>query len=556
MQQINNKEENNEIDIITSGIDRILVTPNRTFSYIKENIRSSFWLEVKKIIYFFYHNERIWRMKSKHNTYEFVCKFIHSNGKFCTRFDTNDGYCCYHKNGIIQESQSTTEIGDNSEIYIKEILEKSDQFLDIQKVGSEPGKLDIIFQVQEDINNGFFYYRGIQVKTISDNFDIFMDKEYSDDTLIVGVNKERNKFCLCLYKDVKICNKKKLCIYYDKENEYSLLSFKNDEINIITGTTFTQQLYIMSKTSTITDNVLSENQTQERNYNNKLREQCIKRNLSFKLHHTMDSDIDLIINGRNCQCKTSSRERNQGIYDYNLHHLVYGQNVPYSFDTEVDFFIFMPVDDLDFSAYIIPKDVLLYLGFLSSLRDKGKVGISIPNNTYQRFHRFKQFKDRYDFFNMPNSELTKDKFKYTEKDNIISRFEFQISYRNLEDVINFYVDNSSLQIKCGVVDNNKIIYFSCSIKEEVTLKSINCVFKINKPHINMRRTCHDFYIYGNEKSPNLILIIPLLEMINQGYIGSNLIPINKQIKFPVIRIMNKDHWAFRYINDYNQLIFL
>ena len=536
------------LSLVTNQLDRITIDPIRTFSYLKDKKFTSFIKHSNKIE-FYYHEERIWR-KNKKNEYKCVCKFIFNDNKFCTNFDIYNGYCRFHKEGIIQKIKSAVDIGDESEQYITNIFLESNDFVNVKCIGNEGGKLDIIFQVKEELDKGINNYRGVQIKTIStrnlrhpDYLYLPLNKKYLSSTLMVGVNEEKNKMCLIFYGHINKNDSVCLPLHF---NKVSPILFVENQINPLTNMTFTEQLFYMAKQSSIFDGGLSLSCLQEKNYYNKLKDQCIIKNISCEQYHTSDSDIDIIVNGMKVQCKTSSVELSKGLNYYNIYHKINSQHVPYEEKIINVYFFFMPTNCETFCVYIIPKDILIYLGFLSSSKNKGKTMISIPNDLFKGFHMFSQFKDRYDLLFRPDWKW--NEFKYFE-DDIVSRFEFTSQQNGLV----FEKNNSNILVKCGEL-NGKLLNFCYSSKEYQTRSGINTQFLVSKPYKTFDKSCYDFYVFENESQHCLFLILSKEILIYYGFIDVNQNVIKKTLTIPSIKTIKYDQWYYPYINNFNQLM--
>ena len=536
----------NNIDLITDQIQRMNILSNRTFSYIKERKETKFYVSRKSQIFYYNSNDnRIYKFYNN-NVKKVVCKYIHSDDKFCTNFDYYCGYCRFHLDGEIQDLKSDIEIGDISEKCIFDILLHSNELINVKIVGNFGYKLDIIYQVKEEVDRGITYFRGIQVKTISIkgiNDSIYYLNtlnKYELDTLMVGINKDQDKFCLIFCDNID-SDKQTLSLYFNEESSYL---FEEDKKNIITGLTFEEQLIKMCKTSTIFDFYLTEMYLGESFANIELQKQCKLQNLTFDYHTTMDSDIDVIINNKNVQCKSSNRFHSENLFQFNLKTKRNGQVVAYSENTKVEFFIFIGKENDIFSIYIIPKVVLVYLGFLSSsIYPNGKLSINIPVNNCEKFHMFKQFKNRYDL--LKRNDIKYDEFIYCEN-NILSRFLLELNKSSTED-IKFIRDNTNIQTNCGYFKDNFAILTPSLVRNN------SVTYIIKSPTKRHNKSYYDIFIFEENKTLGIFLIIPRIEFINRYCIDAENNIFKKSFTIPTSFSITVDHWACKYINNFNLL---
>ena len=507
-----------DIDLITTQVNYLNITSNRSLTYIKEHKQTTFWVNPK--LQTFHYNiidNKIYKLYND-IIYKSCCKFTYQDDKFCTNFDYYNDYCDNHLDNKIQNNISSTEIGDISEKYILDILLKFKELVNVKLIGNRGYKLDIIYQLGEELDRGIIHYRGIQVKTISiidknypEKFYLPVEKEYLNDTLMVGINQEQDKFCL-IYYEYANTNKYSLPLNFNQiEKSDNLFLYTRDDID-----SFSEQLIKMTKKSTIFDWKLTESNMLEKIGDDEIERQCKIEKLLFEYYNTMNSDIDLIINNKNIQSKSSSRIHEDNIYYFGLHKKINSQISPYSEKTEVDFFIFTIVQKINeeniFTIYIIPKVVLNYLGYLSSNIYPGKTAITIHTDEYKKYNPFKQFKNRFDL--LRRTDVIKyNEFTYCEN-NILSRFLLELSKNNIE----FIRDNSNAQTNCGFIGNNYINLTPGNTRKRKTC--IRCEYPIKKPVNNVRKH-YNFFIYEENTQIGNFLIIPFDELIKHNYFDIN-----------------------------------
>ena len=103
------------------------------------------------------------------------------------------------------KSKECTRIGDDTEIWLCNLMQILDTINSAKRIGQNCGKIDIIYKM-----NNENIYRGVQVKTLmqgrNESYRMnFKDKKgkrlsYDDNTLIIGINKNRNRFIITFAK--------------------------------------------------------------------------------------------------------------------------------------------------------------------------------------------------------------------------------------------------------------------------------------------------------------------------------------------------------------------
>ena len=217
-----------------------------------------------------------------------------------------DCYCGKHKDGIANII-SDTQKGDIIEKYVYEQLCKSDQLINVKNTGQENGKLDIIFQVKDEVDKNNNQFRGIQVKQLTkrrgNNYCISRLKKYNKDTLIVGISEDKKYMCLIFNTYIGDLDSFSFGIDDYKDKKYRQYIFAGLEDNSL-GYTFFNKLIEYSKTSTICDDSqFSKDILKEHEMMLSLKKKCEENNLSFKLCDTADSATDVYINEKRIQCK-------------------------------------------------------------------------------------------------------------------------------------------------------------------------------------------------------------------------------------------------------------
>jgi len=105
------------------------------------------------------------------------------------------------------QNKDSTSIGDNTEIYITNLLTNSKEFEFVDRVGQIGDKTDIILTLKSGER------KSLQVKTIylskpPELYSMTNDCKYLDDMLIVMVNTERTRFALEFAKNMTQSNPK------------------------------------------------------------------------------------------------------------------------------------------------------------------------------------------------------------------------------------------------------------------------------------------------------------------------------------------------------------
>ena len=324
-----------------------------------------------------------------------------------TNRDSRSGnYCAIHKNGTshdhpdkIRERENAmhtrkengkycTQIGDATEIWLCNILKIYDSIHSVKRIGQTGSKFDIIYKC---INKNAF--RGIQVKTLIKNsrydnsYSMNLPKyKYKKDTLIIGINQERNRFVLFFNNNLSEC----LTFPFNNKNA----KYKNNMYD--SPLKFIYNLEKLLKLSSIYDgkNDISLTSLQERNSLSRIENNCKKIRLFFKENDTHNSPIDCYINNFNIQCKTSTSKSSQNNYVFNIsknNGTITNKrtHVPYSDKDDIDFFIFEIISDIN-TFYIIPIKEMIKKGCVKTNNQLGKLQIHLPtlNNKEHWAHKY------------------------------------------------------------------------------------------------------------------------------------------------------------------------
>ena len=248
---------------------------------------------------FFIYNGILYKYHEKFNRWVMTCSFSTSRCyNYCSK---NSIYCKIHQNNILNENinKIKTFNGDKLEIFISNILKSSNELKNVTVIGHENSKLDIIFQVEDEIKTGLEIYRGVQIRTLIKNefnYTAMGLNKYYDDTLLIFINNDMNVFCLFFknFSEGKDSISFPIRNIYDVDHRLIPYIFNSITENFIS------KLIQFSKISTIYN---PEIQTSERCLKEKkmllrLKEKCNLYNLVFQNNTTHMSSIDCYINNQ------------------------------------------------------------------------------------------------------------------------------------------------------------------------------------------------------------------------------------------------------------------
>lgn len=280
--------------------------------------------------------------------------------------------------------------GDATEQFVAEIMRNFKNIEDVQVIGNTGNMFDIIYKYEHD------EYRAIQVKTLSkdlnseDTWRVKIDQKYLQDTLIVLVNEDRTRFGLIVYDKITTPS---ISLGFKKINKGKYRYCKyNDK------TKFCMSLNRRSKLSSIYNVNQSFSESIKKEYNSLLRleQQCEQHNIEFNRNTTNGTSIDCYLDKYTTQCKYSSLLEGKtcrfNLYKSNGSIDGIHQNRSYSDSDSIDYFIFevggtkTKHDKYQGSFCIIPKQILIDKGYLSTKENKGKKSISLCPPDYEGDH--------------------------------------------------------------------------------------------------------------------------------------------------------------------------
>lgn len=261
-----------------------------------------------------------------------------------------------------------------------------------------------------------------------------------------------------------------------------------------------------------------------------------KNNLSFSRLGVSSSCTDCIINGKNIQCKYTSRFENN-LYIVSIFKSKHGKNIAYSIDN-VEYFI---IDTIEHNFYIIPSQVLSLLGFLSNNDYNGKLSLSVASNDYKKFHWSKKFLNRFDL-------LKENTYQYISNHRIGE-------YVPINLIKGFLFDE--MNIISELINSVNILGYSFFYS---TLKHNNKKVKINgkeaKIKISTERKNDEYKFYFKELFSDVNIFIFCIDSPSKYiYIIEKQILINRGITNNgsiSLQILNSPNNPYRdYLNNYS-----
>lgn len=337
---------------------------------------------------------------------EFIpaCSFIG-----CNKFAKADNYCFGHENGTASNSPdklekrklalenqkitaiNNTKIGDETEQWLCDIIQTLVSINSVKRIGYIRSELDVIYKVNNEDK-----YRGVQVKTLqyskrSNVYSISSHTEYSDDTLIVGISKKRDKFVL--YFSEELQNMGIRFSFGKRKTKYSQYMFTDLSRFLI------KLEELLPKSSFYDINKLQRDVKTEHESMERLKNKCIDNELTFEYFETHASRIDCIINNYNVQCKASSR-KSHNIISFSINTYagkINGKKIsrPYSDIDGIDFFI-MEMLNYKGDFYIIPIKEMINRGYIKTAECNGKKSIGLPKPGYTEDHWAKKYLNNFD----------------------------------------------------------------------------------------------------------------------------------------------------------------
>lgn len=329
------------------------------------------------------------------------------------KFDQNNEskFCKLHKNGTSpddperkkeielrhikfkENGKLTNSNGEEIEKWVFNLMKIFNGINSMEIIGYVGHKLDIIYKV-----DGEDKFRGIQVKTLvksysNDRYDLDYHKsEYNSDTLIVGINKDKNRFVLffvkditfnkitfsfntgkCKYKEFMYTSIGKFLVDLEEKLKHSCFYYKDD----------------------VNKDIKKEIESMER-----ISKKCQDNGISFKRVNVKDSVVDCVINGFNIQCKTSGKKKNNISYNFGIRKnagKINGKRTfqSYSDKDGIDFFIF-EILDYPGNFYIIHIKEMIKHNRIKTSSHKGRTSMLLPRPDSEKPHWSKPYLNNFD----------------------------------------------------------------------------------------------------------------------------------------------------------------
>lgn len=327
-------------------------------------------------------------------------------------FATNGGiYCGKHRDGIDPNSdirkkekadktakakivsKTVYKTGDDTELWVVNKLKLIALISSAERVGYTGSKYDVEFKLNDENK-----IRGIQVKTLikntrsNDSYQFCSrGSNYSANTLFIGVNKDRTRFTLMFYKDLKTQNP--TFTYSMKNPIYKDYMFSDYDKFLI------KLEGMLSTTDECDKNCRPPALQQEYDSLVRLKNKCNQNNITYRWVEDSNTKIDCVLNNYNVQHK-SSRTKDSFQYQFDITVSDCGRCKPYSDSYDINFFVFEIVDFKN-NFYIVPIDVLIKKGYIRTDADKGKNKILIPNpDTHNGYHWINIYKNNFDLLKL------------------------------------------------------------------------------------------------------------------------------------------------------------
>jgi hypothetical protein len=269
-----------------------------------------------------------------------------------------------YKKQLIENGKKCVETGDETEKFIVDIIKEFNLFY-YEHTGYTGNKYDLIYQINTNDAK-----RALQIKTLSknntyDGWQVNINKNYDLETLLVLVNKKRDRFGLIFIKD---CSTTTVTLNFNKNNTKHQLNKFTDKDK------FKEQLKILMNNSVIYDEKIgfTEKQQKEMDMLERLKSKCNKLSLIYCRNETAGNEVDCYINSYSIQCKFSSCTRSSEIYHVNIRK----SKTYYNNKSNIDYFIIEINGNLG-HFYIISMKDMIERGYITDENHKGYSAIQI-----------------------------------------------------------------------------------------------------------------------------------------------------------------------------------
>jgi hypothetical protein len=287
-----------------------------------------------------------------------------------------------YKQFLSDSGKNKNETGTKLELFMYDSLNKTKEFSYLKHMGSTGNKFDIIYILNEKLD----CLMGIQVRKLTENGPnnlIVKVGNYPDMTLMILINQELNIYTVFYYYEIKHSSmfslsltKHKNRIYNDIDKFIEVLTYYMYESAII---------HIGKDFENKEDFFLTSYQKQENGMKIRLKEWLNEHNIKIE-YNTKVNAIDGFITSVNdkktnikVQLKSSNNKDNK-LYLFNMKR---GDDIPYSINDGIDFFIYEIVDKkYQNNFYFIPIKYLIEKGVISTDNVKGKISIRIAPKDY------------------------------------------------------------------------------------------------------------------------------------------------------------------------------
>lgn len=296
--------------------------------------------------------------------------------KFDCSYNDDNGNIIHDNQEYRDKCKNATLIGDETEKYIIDILHDCRDLEFVEKIGHTGDRIDIIYKFKSENT-----IRGLQVKTLccTDKSNVYRStlvrtkSVYTSDTLIVLVNKDKNKFGLIFYGD---CPKTGITLTFRNQEKSKYKDNMFIDFNL-----FKEKLIGMMKSSVEYIENISHTTAKEKDSINRLKSICDEKKLNFKMSDTFTSVFDCYINNKKIQCRSSNQKHGLQ-YSFSMSKSGSNENfkhtrIKYSVNDDIDFFVF-EIISYPGNFYIIPKLKLIEEKVISSNSTDGKWSIQIP----------------------------------------------------------------------------------------------------------------------------------------------------------------------------------
>jgi hypothetical protein len=427
-----------------------------------------------------------------------------------------------YKNYLSQKGKNAIINGENNESFILDVLKTLD-FENVVHVGNTANMFDVFVKFKDEP-----YYRGIQIKTLIDKpnerrYTIDSNRRgYKDDTLVIAVNNDKNKYVLIFYNEMKACTH-----FSATHNTNKLYDYLN---------LFKVKIIEMSHRSTIVydfNDYLYKTQRLEAESMNRLKNKCEDLGIPFKQNVTNSNEIDAFVNNYNIQLKTSTYHKNNDIYEFSIHRNISNKKIPYTINDNVDFFIFEVANEIYKSNFfIIPKKILIESKYISTITNPGKTHMRIPIPNYNKYHWALPFLNRFD--------------------QLIMYTNIMLLYSNLHKLC---LDNN---LQCDFEKGKLTSVNFLKVKHITASKGegISYVFNLRVQKNNQLNIIHinDGYLFiiFEFLNMNTYGIVPIYILAERRYIATNTTEGKFSISIPYSEL-NNNTWINPYINNFEQL---